>query len=434
MTALRRRVAVPRHSKASARRPLALAGKIVASVASVAVASTLGIAGIALADVNDNINSQPVVHLVQQNTDGSTPQVTKTVSASALDGGFNMLLVGSDTRTDQGGEFADAANQAASSGYGNNDVTILLHVNAAHTAATIVSFPRDMIVPIPSCPNPKGGWYSAMSAQMINTSLSYGGLACPVLTVESLLGIDNINYAAEITFDGVAAMSNAVGGVAVCLASPLTDPYVGLDLTAGTHVLKGGSALAFLRSRHGVDDGSDLARISNQQNFLSSLLRTVTSNGVIGNPLTLFKLADAATKNMTLSDTMRSPQTMVGMALALKSIPLANITFVQYPVVDDPSDPNRVVPDMYEGPELAKALQTDQPIALTAGNGRGTELAPGSTATPTPPAQTPTGTASAPAGSTGGSTPAPTQVTLGGNAFGQTADQETCTKGANGNY
>jgi len=289
-----------------------------------------------------------------------------------------------------------------------------------------------MIVPIPSCPNPKGGWYSAMSAQMINTSLSYGGLACPVLTVESLLGIDNINYAAEITFDGVAAMSNAVGGVAVCLATPLKDPYVGLDLTAGTHVLKGGSALAFLRSRHGVDDGSDLARISNQQNFLSSLLRTVTSNGVIGNPLTLFKLADAATKNMTLSDTMRSPQTMVGMALALKSIPLANITFVQYPVVDDPSDPNRVVPDSYEGPELGKALQSDQPIALTAGNGRGTELAagsPGSTPTPTNTASAPAGTATQP-----GSTPTPTQVTLGGNAFGQTADQETCTKGAGGDY
>jgi len=430
LAAAHRKHSVGRHAKAALKHPLAFAGKLVASVLSVSLVSALGIAGIAFAQEANNIESKPVVHLVQQKADGG--QQVKTVSATALQGEFNMLLVGSDTRTDQGAAYADAADQAASQGYGNNDVTILLHVNAAHTAATVVSFPRDMVLPIPSCPDPKGGWYSAMSAQMLNSSLSYGGLACPVLTVESLLGIDNINYAAEITFDGVAAMSNAVGGVPVCLATPLTDPYVGLKLSAGTHVLKGQQALEFLRSRHGVDDASDLARISSQQNFLSSLLRTISSNGVISNPLTLFKLADAATKNMTLSDTMRSPQTMVGMALALKSVPLSNITFVQYPVVNDPSNAARVLPDTYEGPQLGLAIKNDQPVKLTAGNGRGTELAPGSTSTSTPSAPaTSAPTTGATTAPTTGSTPAPTQVALGSNAYGQTANQETCTKGVN---
>ena len=428
MSSPRRARAMVRHATAGATHPLAFAAKLIASVVTVAVVSTAGIAGIALADVTGNVNSQPVVHLVH----GKGHKLVK-VSANALQGEFNVLLVGSDTRTDQGSQYSDAANQAASTGYGNNDVTMLLHVNASHTSATVVSFPRDMVVPIPSCPNPSGGWYSAMSAQMINTSLSYGGLACPVLTVGNLLGVKNINYAAEVTFDGVAAMSNAVGGVPVCLASPLSDPYVGLKLPAGVSTIEGQQALEFLRSRHGVDDGSDLSRISSQQNFLSSLLRTITSKGTIANPVKLFSLADAATKNMTLSDTMRSTQTMVGMALALKSIPLSNITFVQYPAVTDPSNPNRVIADSYEGPILGAAIKNDQPVTLTATTGRGTVLAPGSTSTPTDTATTPAATASTPAAttpaSTAASTPAPSSVALGSNAFGQTAAQQTCTKG-----
>ncbi|MFC4244158.1 LCP family protein [Gryllotalpicola reticulitermitis] len=433
MSSPRRAMAMVRHGKAAARHPLVFAGKLVAAVVTVAVVSTAGIAGIALADVTGNVVSHPVVHLVQQ--DGSS--VAKSVSASALNGEFNMLLVGSDTRTDQGAQYSDAADQSASSGFGNNDVTMLLHVNAAHTAATVVSFPRDMMVSIPQCPNADGGWYDAMSSQMLNSSLSYGGLACPVLTIENLLGITNINYAAEITFDGVAAMSNAVGGVPVCLATPLSDPYVGLKLPAGTSTLKGQQALEFLRSRHGVDDGSDLSRISSQQNFLSSLLRTTTSAGTLANPVKLFQLADAATKNMTLSDTLRSSQTMVGMALALKGIPLSQITFVQYPVVADPTNANRVVPDETEGPVLAQAIQKDEPVSLSASTGRGTELKGGSTASPSPTAastSTPSPTQT-PGGSTPTSTPKPTAVALGQNATGQTAAEQTCTKGVNaGNF
>jgi len=279
-----------------------------------------------------------------------------------------------------------------------------------------------------------------MSSQMINTSLSYGGLTCPVLTVENLLGIKNINYAAEITFDGVAAMSNAVGGVPVCLASPLSDPYVGLKLPAGTSTIEGQQALEFLRSRHGVDDGSDLSRISSQQNFLSSLLRTITSKGTLANPVKLFSLADAATKNMTLSDTMRSPQTMVGMALALKSIPLSQITFVQYPVVGDPTNVNRVVPDETEAPALAQAIQNDEPVTLSGATGRGTEVVGGSTqgTTPSAPATapaTPTTPATPTGGSTPSSTPSATSVALGQNATGQTAAEQTCTKGVDaGNF
>ncbi|GAA4163277.1 hypothetical protein GCM10022286_23510 [Gryllotalpicola daejeonensis] len=423
-----------RHARGLAKHPLVFASKLVASVVSVAVVSSLSIAAIALADVNRNVQQNSQVHLVQQKT-GTAAPVTKAVEpqATALAGEFNVLLVGTDTRTGQGAKFQNRADLKASSGAGNNDVTMLLHVNAAHTAATVVSFPRDLVIPIPSCPSPNGGWYSAMSAQMLNTSLTYGGLTCPVLTIEKLLDIDDINYAAEISFDGVAAMSDAVGGVPVCLATPINDPYVGLKLPAGTSTIKGQDALAFLRSRHGVDDGSDLARISNQQNFLSSLLRTVTSAGTLSNPIKLYQLAEAATQNMTLSDTLGNTQTMVGMAVALKSIPLSQITFVQYPVVSDPSNANRVVPDSYGASVLADAIQKDQPVVLSASTGRGTVLAGGSGGTgggtgstaPTTPATSPT------TPETTATTP-PGEVQLTRGATGQTADQQTCTKGVTG--
>ena len=150
------------------------------------------------------------------------------------------------------------------------------------------------------------------------------------MTVEKLTGIE-IPYAAQIEFDGVIAMSTAVGGVDVCLAAPLKDKYVGLDLRAGTHTLEGWTALQFLRSRHGVGDGSDLNRISSQQVFLSALIRKIKSEEVLTNPLTLYSIAKAATQNMQLSTTLNHVDTMYSMALALKDIPLTSVVFVQYP-------------------------------------------------------------------------------------------------------
>ncbi|BDZ47987.1 hypothetical protein GCM10025867_02280 [Frondihabitans sucicola] len=58
-------------------------------------------------------------------------------------------------------------------------------MSADHTNATAVSIPRDLVVPIPSCPREDGkGSYSAMSAQPINNAFSYGGLNCVVQTVK----------------------------------------------------------------------------------------------------------------------------------------------------------------------------------------------------------------------------------------------------------
>ena len=101
---------------------------------------------------------------------------------------------------------------AGSSGIGDNDVTMLLHVTADHTSATVVSFPRDL-VSIPLCGK-------SISSTMLNSTLSRG-LSCTVQTIEKMTGL-TIPYAGVITFDGVTGMSNAVGGVAAwrCVSRP----------------------------------------------------------------------------------------------------------------------------------------------------------------------------------------------------------------------
>lgn len=399
--------------------------RLIAAVVAVAVVSAGAVTAYAIGDTLHSL--KPSIHLVSASGKTITPP---TVGAES--GAVNILLAGTDTRTGQGGQFSSSTELAGSSGAGNNDVTMILHLSADHQHATVISIPRDLMAPIPSCPTSSGA-SSAVDSGQFNTTLSIGGLSCVVLTAEQLTGL-TIPYAAEISFDGVTAMSNAVGGVTVCLATAVTDPYVGLDLPAGEQTLVGAQALAFVRSRHGVGDGSDLGRISDQQLFLSALLRKMTSAGVLSNPITLYGLAKAATSNIQLSDSLDSPTTLVSIALALRSVPLSDFVFLQYPSMTDPDDVNRVVPEPTGVAVLKQALAADAPIQLTGTTGGATETAPSTgaaTATPTPtPTATATGSASTSA-PTDAATPTPTStaVALPSNVTGQTAAEQTCTKG-----
>ncbi|WP_241984925.1 LCP family protein, partial [Cryobacterium sp. MDB2-A-1] len=280
----------------------------------VLLVSGSSLAAIAAWDVASSV--KPGVHLAHlDQTPGDTAAPAPAADVSAITGGVNLLLTGTDTRTGQGGAYGTAAELAGSSGAGNNDVTMLLHIAQNHQSVSVISFPRDLMLAVPACPQADGGTASPSSRVMLNTTLSRGGLSCVVLTIEKLTGVQ-IPYAAEISFDGVTAMSNAVGGVTVCLASAVNDLYttnaVGgvtvclasavndlyttppLHLAAGQQTLVGADALSFLRSRHGIGDGSDLGRISNQQLFMAALARKVQSGGVLGNPIALFSLAKAA--------------------------------------------------------------------------------------------------------------------------------------------
>jgi len=342
-----------RHSRSKNRGPLAAALSFIATALVVLLVSAACVAAFAVYTLQDNIDTIDLVDANGESIDAPAPTI------DAYPGGYNLLIVGSDTRKDQGIPGDDSIEL--------NDVNILLHVSADHTSAVAVSIPRDLVVPIPSCPDPAGGNFSAMEGQPINVTLTYGGLPCTVLTVEALTGLD-VQFAGLITFQGVIEMSNAVGGVDVCVDAPINDPYTGLVIdNAGTVNLQGSQALAFLRSRHGVGDGSDLGRISSQQVYLSSLIRTLKSDETLTNLPRLYNLATAATQNMTLSSSMATIDTLVAIAQSLKNVPLERIVFVQYPGTTGVGGlyEGKVAPVTAQADRLFAFLEADEPFTLT---------------------------------------------------------------------
>jgi LCP family protein required for cell wall assembly len=425
-----RGVAAVRHGRLPRRRAVGAIAKILAAIVAVAVVSIGSVAAYAVWDVARSI--KPTIHLAA--APGQTSQAIPSVGA--IEGGVNLLIAGTDSRAGLGGIYESEDEQDASSGAGNNDVTMLMHIAQDHKSAMVISFPRDLMVRIPDCPAADGdGTIDGSSKAQFNTALSRGGVPCVALTVQELIGVQ-VQFAAEINFGGVSAMSSAVGGVSVCLASPVQDEYTNppLDLPAGESTLVGDQALSFLRSRHGVGDGSDLGRISNQQVFLSALARKIVDGGVLANPIQLYGLAKAATANMTLSDSL-TPTTMVQIGLALKDTGLDNVVFIQFPSVTDPDNVNRVVPNEYAATALSDALVQDLPVKLTGTTGVAAEdQTPTPAPTPVDPAATtppadPSATPAAPADPA--ATPAPAAVELPSSVTGQTAAQQTCTKGNN---
>ena len=336
-----------------------------------------------------------------------------------MDGPLNLLLVGSDSREGTGnGVFGSEQSNLA-------DVIILLHISADRKNAVGLSFPRDLMVPWPACPSTTGGpGYYAQSLGQINATIANGGPGCTLLTVEALTGLQ-IPYLAMVDFNGVIELANAVGGVEVCVAEDINDEYTNTYLKAGMHNLQGLQALQFLRTRHGVGDGSDLSRISNQQVYLTALVRKLKGKDVLNNPVALMSLAQTAARNMKLSDTLSDPAQLVGVANALKAIPMKKITFLQLPSISGLPAPNqgRVLPDYEKAQILFDMLKADQPMVLASVNntGNGSVVAPTPTPKPTP---TKTSTKSPKPKPT----PTETVTPLPDWAQGTNASTKTCSK------
>ncbi|WP_414173040.1 LCP family protein [Clavibacter tessellarius] len=369
----RRAPGIARHGRLRKPSAARTAAKLVAVVAAVAVVSTGSVAAVAAWDLARTVRANSV-----DISDGDA----LPPSMGAIDGGANVLLVGNDSRRDQGDGFGAAKDVGTAE---LNDVTMLLHISEDHTRATVVSFPRDMLIDRPACQSTDGTTEEPpASGVQINTALETGGLPCVVRTVESITGLE-IPYGGSVQFNGVIEMSNAVGGVTVCLANPIKDWRTNLALAAGPQLLQGENAVQFLRVRHGIGDNSDLSRISNQQVFLSALLRTITSTDTLTNPAKLYGIARAAVDNMSLSTSLNNPAAITSLALTVRDIPLDKFTFVQYPTTYLPS--GRVAQDVTTGDQMMQLIATDADFTLAPDStGQGVVLAE-----PTDPATAPRG-------------------------------------------
>ena len=293
-------------------------------------------------------------------TDGNTFELP---TPEDIEGPINVLLIGSDTREGQGDTNYGPVGSALA------DVIIMLHISSDRQNVVALSIPRDLMVSVPACPNPAGGEdFPAREFVQINSTMAKAGPACTLLAVQELTGV-TMPYLAMIDFKGVIAMSEAIGGVDVCVAEPINDDYSKLYLEAGEHTLIGDQALAFLRTRHGVGDGSDLSRISNQQVFLTSLVRKLKDEGALTNPFTMFRLGTAALSNMTLSRSLTDLGVIFGLAQQVNDVDLDKITFIKLPVYDlDGEYAGRVAAIPDRSAELFALLASDAPLVLAEAN------------------------------------------------------------------
>lgn len=232
---------------------------------------------------------------------------------------FTALLVGLDARTDAAGnplpqELLDAMHAGPDEGQLHTDTMILLHVpGGSGTPAVAISIPRDSFVPIAGDRGThkinsaygrglKGAERELTAQGIVGAELDRRGREAGrqtlVATVESLTGV-RIDHFAEINLAGFVELTQALGGVSVCLNEAVRDSYSGVDLPAGPQSVSGPGALAFVRQRHGLDDG-DLDRIARQQAFVAGLVQRLQGAGAFTDARRLDRLVGVVTRHVVL--------------------------------------------------------------------------------------------------------------------------------------
>jgi len=204
---------------------------------------------------------------------------------------MNILLMGSDRRSDvpTTGDAAEAPAWVV--GEQRSDTMMVLHVDADRQGASVISIPRDSWVDVPG-----------QGPAKINAAYSLGGPALAVATVEKLTGV-RIDHVAVVDWDGYKAMINTLGGVDVTIPRTVHDSYRDKTWTAGTHHLDGAEALLYARERAGLP-GGDLDRVQRQQAVLRALSRS--ARAVAASPTAVYGLLKTLTRRSTTPGTART--------------------------------------------------------------------------------------------------------------------------------
>lgn len=250
---------------------------------------------------------------------------------AAPTGPLNLLLVGHD---------GDRTSGSADGGSpGRSDTMMLLHLPADRRGATILSIPRDTVVKATGCPG--NARPSVTGTEVIGAAYERGGLACAVKSVETLTSL-RVDYGIAVGFSGFAGMVDALGGVHMRIPQPVHDAKAHLDLPAGQHLLNGRQALAYVRARSSLGDGSDLSRIARQQQFVRALAARARER--LSDPRRLVAFLKAAGEAATVlpSD---SRGELFALARTLMKASGSSPRIVTLPVRIHPSQPNRLAMD-----------------------------------------------------------------------------------------
>ncbi|MFC3454136.1 LCP family protein [Amycolatopsis speibonae] len=296
------------------------------------------------------------------------------------DGARDILLVGLDSRTDAQGnplskEVLAQLRAGQADGELNTDSLIFVHIPNDGSKAVAISLPRDSYVDIP------GGFgkhkiNSAYARAMLDErkkqqengvsdpkeldqKANEAGAKTLIKTVEQLTGSTIDNYAA-INLLGFSEITQAIGGVDVCLSDDVDDQFSGAKFTKGPHTISGVEALGFVRQRHGLPRG-DLDRVVRQQVFMAGMARKVLSAGTLTNPGRLNDLIAAIKKSVVLNqnwDIFGFAQQMKGLTggqLEFRTIPIVNIEY------KTPNDGTAIQVDPKQVKDFVQGLAGPQP-------------------------------------------------------------------------
>ncbi|MFC9998311.1 LCP family protein [Nocardia sp. NPDC127526] len=234
------------------------------------------------------------------------------------DGAVDILMVGIDSRTDaHGNPLTDAERAMLHAGDEvglNTDTIVLIRVPNNGESATAISIPRDSYVDIPGLG--MGKINSAYGTTKLNEQQklldkgvapeeadqesTLAGRQALIKSVANLTGL-TVDHYAEVGLLGFVLLTDAVGGVEVCLNNAVYEPMSGADFPAGRQRLDGAQALSFVRQRHELPRG-DLDRIVRQQVYMAQLVHQVLSARTLTNPGRLQELSDAVGRTVVLDD------------------------------------------------------------------------------------------------------------------------------------
>lgn len=271
---------------------------------------------------------------------------TAMLGGNSDDGATDILLVGMDSRTDAHGNplSADELAQlhAGDDVATNTDTIILVRIPDNGRSATAISIPRDSYVESPDLGKTKiNGVYGEVKLdtmkQLVEQQGEDAAVAEPkaveagrnalIKTVANLTGV-TVDHYAEIGLLGFSLITDALGGVEVCLKDAVYEPLSGADFPAGWQRLNGPQALSFVRQRHDLPRG-DLDRVVRQQVVMASLAHEVISSKTLTSPATLEQLQDAIQRSVVIS----SGWDVMDFLKQLQKLAAGNVAFATIPVL-----------------------------------------------------------------------------------------------------
>jgi len=240
--------------------------------------------------------------------------------------GTNWLLVGSDSREGLTLEEQQELRTGQDDGAQRTDTIMLIHIGTSGT--TLVSLPRDSYVYIPEHLN-EDGTTQPQYRNKLNAAYSQGGASLLTTTVEFNTGL-KIDHYMEIGFKGIRDLTDAVGGVDICVPQDYKDEKSNLDVKAGCQELDGATALAYVRMRY-ADPKGDIGRIERQQQYLGAVIKKVSRVTTLLNPIAMYRVSKAGTDSVILGDS-EGIKDVARLAIAMRAISSGNGKIATVPI------------------------------------------------------------------------------------------------------